>query len=161
MPDERCFVGFDAYQQLLNLKEIDLVLLASPPGFRPQHIQAAVAAGKHIFAEKPVAVDAPGVRAVLQACEEAKKKNLAVVSGLCWRYDFAKRATMQQVHDGAVGDILALQCTYNTGPLWMIPRTKEMSDMEWQLRNWLYFTWLSGDFNVEQHIQVSTKWPGR
>ncbi len=152
VPDERCFVGFDAYRQLLNLKEIDLVLLASPPGFRPQHIQAAVAAGKHIFAEKPVAVDAPGVRAVLQACEEAKKKKLSVVSGLCWRYDFGKRATMHRVHDGAVGDIIALQCTYNTGPLWMVPRTSAMSDMEWQLRNWLYFTWLSGDHNVEQHI---------
>src|SRR5207302_7708462 len=120
VPDDRCFVGFDAYQDLLNLKDIDLVILASPPGFRPQHIQAAVAAGKHIFAEKPVAVDGPGVRAVMAACQEAKKKNLAMVSGLCWRYEFGMREVMHRVHEGLIGDLVSLQCTYNTGPLWMI-----------------------------------------
>lgn len=157
VPQDRCFVGFDAYQKLLDLKEIDLVLLAAPPGFRPQHLKAAVAAGKHIFAEKPVAVDGPGVRSVLESCTEAKKKNLSLVSGLCWRYDTGKRETFKQIHDGAVGDIVTLQCTYNTGGLWMVPRQPEMSDMEWQLRNWLYFTWLSGDHNVEQHIHSLDK----
>lgn len=155
--DERCFVGFDAYQKLIDLKEIDLVLLAAPPGFRPQHIQAAVAAGKHIFAEKPVAVDAPGVRAVIKACEEAKARGLSLVSGLCWRYDNGMRATFQRIHDGGVGDIVTLQCTYNTGGLWVVPRKPEWSDVEWQCRNWLYFTWLSGDHNVEQHIHSLDK----
>jgi predicted dehydrogenase len=155
--DDHCFVGFDAYEKVIRCPDVDLVILASPPGFRPAHIQAAVAAGKHIFAEKPVAVDAPGVRAVLQACEEAKKKNLALVSGLCWRYDTGMREAFQRVHDGAVGDIVALQCTYNTGALWMVPRQPDWSDMEWQLRNWLYFTWLSGDHNVEQHIHSLDK----
>jgi predicted dehydrogenase len=157
VPDERCFVGFDAYKQLLASKDIDLVLLAAPPGFRPLHIQAAVAAGKHIFAEKPVAVDAPGVRAVIAACDEARRKNLAVVSGLCWRYDVGMREAFKRVHDGAIGDILTMQCTYNTGGLWMVPRQPSWSDMEWQMRNWLYFTWLSGDHNVEQHIHSLDK----
>jgi predicted dehydrogenase len=104
-----------------------------------------------------VAVDAPGVRSVLKACAEARKKNLAVVSGLCWRYDDGMRATFQQIHDGAVGAVVALQCTYNTGGLWMVPREPGWSDMEWQCRNWLYFTWLSGDHNVEQHIHSLDK----
>ena len=156
VPDERCFVGFDAYKQVID-SGVDLVLLAAPPGFRPQHIEAAVAAGKHIFAEKPVAVDAPGVRRVLKACAEAKKKNLAVVSGLCWRYDDGMRATFQRIHDGLIGEIVAMQCTYNTGSLWHVPREEGWSDMEWQCRNWLYFTWLSGDHNVEQHIHSLDK----
>jgi myo-inositol 2-dehydrogenase/D-chiro-inositol 1-dehydrogenase len=155
--DDRCFVGFDAYEKVISCKDVDLVILASPPGFRPLHLQAAVAAGKHIFAEKPVAVDAPGVRAVLKACEDAKKKNLTIVSGLCWRYDTGMRETFQRIHDGGLGEIVTLQCTYNTGGLWMVPRQPEWSDMEWQLRNWLYFTWLSGDHNVEQHIHSLDK----
>ena len=157
VPDDRCFVGWDAYEKVLNSKDIDLVILATPPGFRPLHIQAAVAAGKHIFAEKPVAVDAPGVRAVMQACDEAKKKGLAVVSGLCWRYDSGMRETFNRIHDGGVGEIVTLQCTYNTHGLWSVPREPEWSDMEWQARNWLYFTWLSGDHNVEQHIHSLDK----
>lgn len=156
VPAERCFVGWDAYQKVID-SGVDLVILASPPGFRPQHFQAAVAAGKHIFAEKPVAVDGPGVRAVLKACEEAKAKRLSVVSGLCWRYDTGMREVMKRVHAGELGDILTLQCTYNTGALWNFPRQKDWSDMEWQVRNWLYFTWLSGDFNVEQHIHSLDK----
>jgi myo-inositol 2-dehydrogenase/D-chiro-inositol 1-dehydrogenase len=155
--DEYCFTGWNAYQQLLDLKEIDLVLLATPPGFRPLHFKAAIAAGKHVFAEKPVAVDVPGALAVEKACEEAKAKGLAVVSGLCWRYHEPKRETFKRIHDGGVGDIVALQCSYNTGTLWHKPRQPEWSDMEWQVRNWLYFTWLSGDHNVEQHIHSLDK----
>ncbi len=153
---ENCFVGFDAYKQVID-SGVDVVLLASPPHFRAAHIQYAVEKGKHIFAEKPVAVDAPGVRRVLEACREAKKKNLAVVSGLCYRYERAKRETMKRVHAGAVGDIVALHTNYNAWGLWMHRRKPEWSDMEWQMRNWLYFTWLSGDHNVEQHIHSLDK----
>ncbi|HZT80602.1 MAG TPA: Gfo/Idh/MocA family oxidoreductase [Gemmataceae bacterium] len=157
VPEERCFVGFDAYKQVCALKEVDLVLLAAPPGFRPLHLRAAVDAGKHIFAEKPVAVDGPGVREVLKAVEDARAKKLSLVSGLCWRYHPGMRETFKRVHGGAIGDILTLQCTYNTGGLWKIDRTPQMSDVEWQCRNWLYFTWLSGDHNVEQHIHSLDK----
>src|SRR5262249_55069557 len=104
--DDHCFVGFDAYKQVLAAP-VDVVLLATPPNFRPAHLQAAIAAGKHVFAEKPVAVDAPGVRSVQATCEEARKKQLAIVSGLCYRYEQAKRETIQRVHDGAVGTIIA------------------------------------------------------
>jgi predicted dehydrogenase len=153
---DHCFTGFDAYKQVLN-SGIDVVLLCTPPHFRPAHIKAAVEANKHIFAEKPVAVDAPGVRSVLESCREAKKKNLAVVSGLCYRYEHSKRETMKRIHDGAVGDIIAMHTNYNAWGLWSHPRQQGWSDMEWQLRNWLYFTWLSGDHNVEQHIHSLDK----
>jgi predicted dehydrogenase len=156
VPQDRQFSGWDAYMKVLET-DIDVVLLTTPPHFRPEHIKAAVAAGKHIFAEKPVAVDAPGVHSVLATCVEAAKKNLAVVSGLCWRYDHGMRATFQQVHEGTVGDIVAIQATYNTNTLKQFPRKPEWSDMEWQLRNWQHFTWLSGDFNVEQHVHSLDK----
>jgi predicted dehydrogenase len=148
---DHCFVGFDAYQQVLA-SGIDVALLCTPPHFRPAHFKAAVEAGKHIFAEKPVAVDAPGVRSVLATCELAKKKNLSLVSGLCLRYDFGFRETVRRLHDGAVGDILALQANDLRGSNWAKPRLPEWSDMQWQMRNWYNFTWLSGDFNVEQHV---------
>jgi predicted dehydrogenase len=148
---DRCFVGFDAYQKLID-SGVDVVLMAEPPHFRPRHLQAAVAAGKHVFAEKPVAVDAPGVRSVLATCEEARKKSLSVVSGLCLRYSFGFRETVQRIHDGAVGEIRTLQANDYRGGIWVKPRQPEWSDMEWQMRNWYYFTWLSGDFNVEQHV---------
>jgi predicted dehydrogenase len=154
--DDHCFIGFDAYKQVLATP-IDVVLLTTPPHFRPLHLKAAVEAGKHIFAEKPVAVDAPGVRSVMATCAEAKRKKLSLVSGLCYRYENSKRETMKQVHDGAVGEIVALQTSYDTGALWMKPRQPGWSDMEWQLRNWLYFTWLSGDHIVEQHIHSLDK----
>jgi predicted dehydrogenase len=153
---EREFVGFDAYQQVIN-SGVDVVLLATPPHFRPMHLEAAVRAGKHIFAEKPVAVDGQGVRRVLAACQDARRRNLSVVSGLCYRYNDGMRQVMQRVHDGGVGDIVALHTNYNTGALWHRPRQPGWSDMEWQMRNWLYFTWLSGDFNVEQHVHSLDK----
>ena len=153
---EHCFVGFDAYLGVIN-SGVDLVCLATPPHFRPLHLEAAVAAGKHVFCEKPMAVDAPGARRVLAAAAQAKQKRLGLVAGFCWRYHDAVREAMQRVHDGAIGDIVAMQCTYNTGFLWHHPRKPEWSDMEWQCRNWLYFTWLSGDHNVEQHIHSLDK----
>ncbi len=156
VPAERRFVGFDAYQQLIN-SGIDVVLLCTPPGFRPLHIEAAVRAGKHIFAEKPVAVDGPGVVRVLAACEQAKQRKLSIVSGLCWRYHEGMRQVVRRIHDGEIGDITTLQCNYNTGALWHRPRLQGMTDMEWQMRNWYNFTWLSGDFNVEQHVHSLDK----
>ena len=153
---DHCFVGFDAYKNVID-SGVDVVILATPPHFRPAHLQAAVDAGKHVFAEKPVAVDAPGVRSVLETCQAAKNKGLSIVSGLCYRYDLPKRETIQRVHDGAVGEIVALNVNYNAGTLWMHPRKESWSDMEWQLRNWLYFTWLSGDHNVEQHVHSLDK----
>jgi predicted dehydrogenase len=152
---ECCFTGFNAYKEVIPL--VDVVLLTTPPHFRPLHLQAAVDAGKHIFAEKPVAVDAPGVRAVLKTCAEAKKKNLSVVAGLCWRYHHGVRDTIKRVHEGMIGDITALQCTYYTTTPWKRERVPGWTDMEWQLRNWLFFTWLSGDFNVEQHVHSLDK----
>jgi predicted dehydrogenase len=149
---ERRFAGFDAYKQVIDA--CDVVLLATPPHFRPMHLKAAVDAGKHVFAEKPVAVDAPGVRSVLATCEEAKRKNLSIVSGLCLRYDYSFAETVKRIHDGAVGQIVALQANDYRGPIWVHPRKPDWSDMTWQMRNWYYFTWLCGDFNVEQHVHM-------
>lgn len=154
--DDHSFVGIDAYKQVID-SGVDVVLLCSPPHFRPAHLKYAVEKGKHVFAEKPVAVDAPGVRSVLATCAEAKNKNLSIVSGLCWRYHPAMRETVQRVLDGDVGRIVSLQCNYNAGGLWLHARHPDWSDMEWQLRNWLYFTWLSGDHNVEQHVHSLDK----
>jgi predicted dehydrogenase len=149
VPD-RCFVGFDAYQQVIAC--CDVVLLCTPPHFRPLHLKAAVEAGKHVFAEKPVAVDAPGVRSVMTTCEEARKKGLSIVSGLCLRYEHGFRETVKRLQGGAIGDILALQANDYRGAIWVKPRQPGWTDMEWQMRNWYYFTWLCGDFNVEQHV---------
>jgi predicted dehydrogenase len=150
VPRERRFVGFDAYKNVIAAS--DVVLLCTPPQFRPLHLEAAVEAGKHIFAEKPVAVDAPGVRAVLATCAKAKKKNLSLVSGLCLRYDYGFQETVKRIHDGQVGDIATLHANDLRGRIWVKQRQPGMNDMEYQMRNWYYFTWLSGDFNVEQHV---------
>jgi len=149
------FHGWDAYKGVIGA--VDVVLLATPPHFRPMHLRAAIDAGKHVFCEKPVAVDVPGVKRVIEACKLAQEKNLSVLSGLCYRYDDAMRETVDRVHNGAVGEIIALQGMYNSGGLWVNARKPEWSDMEWQLRNWLYFTWLSGDHIVEQHIHTLDK----
>jgi predicted dehydrogenase len=151
VPGERRFVGFDAYRQVID-SGVDVVVLATPPHFRPLHLRAAVEAGKHVFAEKPVAVDAPGVRAVMDTCRLAEHKRLSVVSGLCLRYDAGFQQTVQRLHDGAIGDIHTLFANDYRGPIWVKPRQPGWSDMYWQMRNWYYFTWLSGDFNVEQHV---------
>ena len=151
VPPERQFEGFDGYKGLLAT-DVDVVLLTTPPHFRPLHLKAAIDAGKHVFAEKPVAVDAPGVRSVLETCEEAKRKNLSVVSGLCIRYDAGFRETIQRLHDGAIGDVHTLIANDYRGPIWVKPRKEDWTDMHWQMHNWYYFTWLSGDFNVEQHV---------
>lgn len=148
---ERCFVGFDAYQKVIDCG-VDMVILAAPPGFRPMHFKAAVDAGKHVFMEKPVAVDGPGIRTVLASGEEASRKRLGVVAGTQRRHQASYIETIKRIHGGAIGPIRAAQCYWNQGGLWMHPRKPEWTDMEWQLRNWLYFTWLSGDHIVEQHV---------
>ncbi len=154
--DAHCFTGFDNYKQVLAC-DLDVVLLATPPHFRPAHLKAAVEAGVHVFAEKPVAVDAPGVRSVMESAELAKKKGLSVVSGLCWRYDSGVRETIARLLDGQIGDIVSIQENYLAGPLWHRGDESNWSQMEYQLRNWLYFTWLSGDHNVEQHVHSLDK----
>jgi predicted dehydrogenase len=148
---DRCFVGLDAYKQLVD-SGVDVVLLCTTPAFRPQHLRYAVEKKKHIFCEKPMAVDAPGVRSVLETAKLAKDANLNIVSGFCYRYDQPKRETVQRIHDGAIGDILAIHSNYLTGYLWSFDRQPGWSDTEYQIRNWLYYTWLSGDHIVEQHI---------
>ena len=148
---DRVFWGFDNYKKVIDC-DINLVIMAAPPGFRPAHFKAAVEAGKHVFFEKPVAVDAPGVRAILEAGELATQKKLGIVTGTIKRHSANYVATVKRIHDGAIGDIVAAQCYFNTGGLWNHGRNPEWSDMEWQCRNWLYFTWLSGDHIVEQHI---------
>jgi predicted dehydrogenase len=149
--DDRTFTGFDAYKKVLAA-DIDLVLLATPPGFRPMHLAAAVAAGKHIFAEKPVAVDAAGVREVLAAYEAAQAKGLAIAVGTQRRHQAEYLATIARIHDGAIGDVLSGQVYWNQGGLWSRVKEDGWSDGEWQIRNWLYFAWLSGDHIVEQHV---------
>jgi predicted dehydrogenase len=156
---DRRFVGFDAYQRLLA-SGVDVVLLATPPQFRPGHLQAAITAGKHVFAEKPVAVDAPGIHKVRAACAEAKRKNLAVVSGLHNRYLHDARTAIAKIHDGAIGDVLLVQSAWNGNPPgkpWPMVRKEGWSDMEYQLRNWYFWTWLSGDHIVEQAVHSIDK----
>ncbi|MDD2475908.1 MAG: Gfo/Idh/MocA family oxidoreductase [Dysgonamonadaceae bacterium] len=151
VPKENQFVGLDAYQKLIDT-DVDVVLLVAPTAFRPDHFEAAVKANKHIFAEKPYAVDAPGLRRVMAASEEAKSKNLSIVSGFCWRYHFPKRETYKRVLNGQIGNILTAETTYNTGELWYKERQKGWTDMQYKLRNWYYYNWLSGDHIVEQAI---------
>jgi predicted dehydrogenase len=153
---ETTFVGLDAYKQVIDAG-VDVVLLTTPPGFRPQHFKYAVEKNKHVFAEKPVCVDAPGYRSVLQTIEESRRKNLAFVDGFCWRYNVGERETFPRVHDGAIGDVLSIHSHYNAAQLWMKPREPNWSDTEWQLRNWLYFVWLSGDHLVEQAVHTVDK----
>lgn len=146
------FVGFDAYKQLLAIDNIDYVILATPPGFRPMHFDAAVRAGKHVFMEKPVAVDPAGVRKVIDAGARARQQALSVVAGTQRRHEDSYLALMQRVNDGELGDIVSASCYWNQGGLWVHERQPHYSDMEWQCRNWLYFAWLSGDHICEQHI---------
>jgi predicted dehydrogenase len=154
---EHCYTGLDAANKLIGSGAVDVVILAEPPHFRPAHLKAAIDAGLHVFCEKPVAVDAPGVRSVLASAEQAKKKNLNIVSGLCWRYDYGVQETMKRVLDGAIGEIKSIQETYMGSILSYNLRQPQWTEMEHQLRNWQYFVWLSGDFNVEQHVHSLDK----
>ena len=150
VPKERQFVGFDGYEKAIALA--DVVLLVTPPGFRPMHFEEAVKQGKHVFMEKPVAVDSPGIRKVLAAAEIAKQKKLNVVVGLQRRYQTNYRETVKRIEDGAIGDIVSGQVYWNSGGVWVKPRTANQTEMEHQMRNWYYFNWLCGDHIVEQHV---------
>ncbi len=155
----RQFLGLDAYKQVVE--NVDVVLLATPPGFRPVHLATCIDAGKHVFCEKPIATDAPGVRAVLDTSEKAKTKKLSLVAGFCWRYNNMIQDTFKQVDDGAVGKLVAYYATYYTSPVKPMPaastRPAGMSDIEWQIRNWYNFVWLCGDSLVEQAVHSADK----
>ncbi len=149
--EDRRFVGLDAYRQVLQ-SDVDLVILATPPGFRPQHFEAAVAAGKHVFMEKPLAVDPPGVRRILAANQVAKQNRLAVQVGLQRRHESRYIECIERLQQGAIGDLQFARAYWNGRGHWVRPRSRRQSELEYQLRNWYYFTWLSGDHLVEQHI---------
>ena len=150
---DRKFVGLDCHTQLLDSADVDLVVLASPPHFRPLHYRAAVEAGKHVFAEKPVAVDGPGIREVLAVNELAKEKQLSVVSGLCWRYETGLMDMVKELHGGLLGDTLFAESVRYSGQVGRRePREKSKTEFEHALRNWFFRTWLSGDFCVEQFV---------
>ncbi len=159
-PPERQFVGLDAYKKVLDCG-VDVVLLTTPPGFRPQQFKAAVEAGKHVFLEKPMATDAPGVRSVMESVKLAKAKKLAVVAGFCWRYDYARREFFKRILDGAVGELRALYGCYWSGPVKPMDSAEQrpagMSDVEWQLRHWYNFVWTCGDGLVEQGCHTLDK----
>jgi len=151
------FVGFDAYKQAIAMA--DVVVLATPPGFRPIHFEEAIRQNKHVFMEKPVATDAPGIRKVLAAAQEAKKKNLKVGVGLQRRHQTGYIETLKRLHDGAIGDIVSMRCYWNGTTPWVRPRAelektagRKLTEMEYQMRNWYYFVWLCGDHICEQHI---------
>jgi myo-inositol 2-dehydrogenase / D-chiro-inositol 1-dehydrogenase len=151
VPEDRMFVGLDAYQKAVDC-DVDMVLLCTPPGFRPAQFEAAVKAGKHVFMEKPVATDAPGVRRILAANEEAKKKQLAVAVGHHLRHEIKHKEIVKRIHDGAIGDLDFLRVYFNTGAIWVRPRRPNQSEMQYQVRNWYHFTWLCGDHILEQHV---------
>lgn len=152
VPEDRQYVGFDGYKQVIESDDVDMVILATPPGFRPLHFEAAVNANKHVFMEKPVAVDAPGVRRVLKAGELAKQKGLAVAVGLQRRHERAYRETIEQLQNGIIGDLIFSRVYWNGGGVWTRPREENQTELEYQMRNWYYFNWLCGDHIVEQHI---------
>lgn len=151
VPAERCFSGFDGYKQAID-SGVDVVILATSPGFRPLHFKYAVEQGKHVFMEKPHAVDATGARSVIETAKLAVEKKLGVCAGFTYRYDIPKRETVKRIHDGAIGDVLAIHTTFLTGELWYRGNDPKWSEMEQQVRNWYYYNWLSGDFIVEQAI---------
>ncbi len=151
VPAERRHVGFDAYQKAID-EDVDVVLLATPPGFRPSHFEYAVSKDRHVFMEKPVATDAPGVRKVLAAAEASRQKGLKVGVGLQRHHDAGYQETVRRVQDGAIGDLILMRCYWNSAGVWVNPRRPEQTEMEHQMRNWYYFNWLCGDHIAEQHI---------
>ena len=154
------YLGLDAYQKVID-SGIDVVLLATPPGFRPLHLAACIAANKNVFCEKPVATDVPGLRSVLDLSEKAKQKNLSLVSGFCWRYNGMIQEAFQQMFSGAIGRPVSYYATYYTNPVKPMPaestRPAGMSDTEWQIKNWYNFVWLCGDSIVEQAVHSVDK----
>jgi predicted dehydrogenase len=151
--DKKIFGGLDAYKEVLA-SDVDMVILATPPAFRPLHMAAAVAARKHMFVEKPVATDAPGVRSILESTAKAKELGLGVLSGFCWRYSLPEQALMEKILAGEIGAVQAMYATYNTGLVGRMNPREGASPIEQQIRSWYYYKWLSGDFIVEQAIHA-------
>jgi predicted dehydrogenase len=149
--DENCFVGFDAYQKVIE-SGVDIVILATPPFFRPDHFEAAVSAGKHVFMEKPVAVDPSGVRQILASGEKAKGMELCVVTGTQRHHQHDYVATWGKIQEGAIGEIVAANCYWNQNQLWYRDPNPSWSEMEYMIRDWVNWCWLSGDHIVEQHL---------
>lgn len=149
--DENCFTGFDAYQKVIA-QNLDYVILATPPHFRPIHLRAAVEANKHVFMEKPVAVDPVGCRHVIESGEIAKQKGLSIVAGTQRRHEKVYQELYKRILDGAIGNIVSARCYWNQGQLWYKDRDSSWSDMEWMIRDWVNWSWLSGDHIVEQHV---------
>ncbi len=160
VPKARQFLGLDAYQGVID-SGVDVVLLATPPGFRPSHLKACIDAGKHVFCEKPMAVDVPGVRSVMKSVRLAEERSLSLVAGFCWRYNNMIVEAMDRVLSGEIGEIVAYYATFYTNPVKPMPPAYErpvgMSDVEWQIRNWYNFVWLSGDGIVEQSVHSADK----
>ena len=158
--EDRQFIGLDAFKKVID-SGVDVVILTTPPGFRPQHLRAAVEAGKHVFCEKPMAVDGPGVRSVMESAQIAKAKGTNLVCGFCWRYSKSRREAMGRVLDGDIGDVRAYYATYYTGPVKPMPpansRPEGIGDVEWQVRNWYNFSWVGGDGVVEQAVHSIDK----
>lgn len=152
---DRIFTGFDGYKAAID--SCDLAILATTPGFRPLHLAYAIGKDKHVFMEKPHATDVAGAKSVIESAKLAKQKGLGLVSGFCYRYDLPKRETLKRIHGGQIGDVLAIHSTYLTGELWYRGDDPKWSEMEKQIRNWYYYTWLSGDFIVEQAIHSIDK----
>jgi len=150
VPAERQFTGLDGYKQAIALA--DVVILATPPGYRPIHFEEAVRQGKHVFAEKPVATDAPVVRKVLAGAAQAKEKDPKVGNGPQPHHQGGYLETIKRLHDGAIGDIHTMRTYWNDAGVWVNPRKEGQTEMEYQMRNWYYFVWLGGDHIVEQHI---------
>jgi predicted dehydrogenase len=157
LPDDQCFVGLDAYEKVIN-SGANYIILTTPPGFRPPCLQAAIAAGKNIFTEKPVAVDGPGIRKVLAAYETSKEKGLHIAAGTQRRHQAPYLETLKRIHDGAIGDIVALRAYWNQGNIWFRKRDElasnnvQDSDLAYQLHNWYHFVWTCGDHICEQHV---------
>ena len=151
VPEERIFTGFDGFQKLID-SGVDMVLIATPPGFRPIHYKAAVEAGKHVFMEKPCCVDAPGFRMLMEANKLADEKKLKVGVGLQRHHQASYVETIKRIKDGAIGDLQYLRVYWNGGGVWNRRRQSDQTEMEYQMRNWYYFVWLCGDHIAEQHI---------
>jgi predicted dehydrogenase len=158
LPDDRCFAGLDCHEKVINAPGVNYVILATPPGFRPLHLKTAVAAGKHVFTEKPVAVDGPGTRQVLAVYQEALKKGLSIGAGTQRRHQAPYIETIKRIHDGAIGDITSMRCYWNGSGIWFRTRDdlakqgERVTDLAYQLNNWYHFVWTCGDHICEQHI---------
>ncbi|NMC38053.1 MAG: Gfo/Idh/MocA family oxidoreductase [Bacteroidales bacterium] len=151
VPAENCFVGFDAYQKVIDAG-VDIVILATPPFFRPEHLAAAVQAKKHVFSEKPVCVDPVGARSVMATAKKAEGMELSIATGTQRRHQRDYVANWQQVQQGLVGELVGGNVWWNGGKLWHRDKNPEWSEMEWMIRDWVNWTWLSGDHIVEQHV---------